>query len=139
VDLIQVISTLASSRGTSIGTPGAQIGIIQTETALPCLVNTLNPYFFEKLELGTFWSFWLTIQNTANRHVSNAFDLIGAFILFSLVRAAPRPPTQPRPFFWGGEVPKKRKSPLAPALALGHVCVGMGDVGVGEVAACWER
>ena len=81
---------MASSRGTSIGTPGAQIGIIQTDTALPCLVNTLNPYFFEKLELETFRSFWLTIQNTANRHVSNAFDLIGVFISFPLARAAAR-------------------------------------------------
>jgi hypothetical protein len=30
-----------------------------------------------------FWYFWLTIQNTANRHVSNAFDLIAVFISFS--------------------------------------------------------
>ena len=30
----------------------------------------------------------LTIQNTANRHVSNAFDLLGVFISFLLARAA---------------------------------------------------
>jgi hypothetical protein len=47
VDLIQVISTLASSQGTSIGNPEAQIGFIPTETALPCLVNTPRPYFFD--------------------------------------------------------------------------------------------
>jgi hypothetical protein len=27
--------------------PGAQIGFIPTETALPCLVNTPRPYFFD--------------------------------------------------------------------------------------------
>jgi hypothetical protein len=32
--------------------------------------------------------FLLAIQNTANRYVSNAFDLIGVFISFPLVRAA---------------------------------------------------
>ena len=32
---------------------------------------------------GNFWYFWLTIQNTANRHVSNAFDLIAVFISIS--------------------------------------------------------
>ena len=46
VDLIQVISTLASSQGTSISTPGAQIGFIPTETALPCLVCAPRPFFF---------------------------------------------------------------------------------------------
>jgi hypothetical protein len=30
-----------------------------------------------------FWYFWLTIQNTANWHVSNAFDLLSVFISFS--------------------------------------------------------
>jgi len=30
-----------------------------------------------------FWYFWLTIQNTTNRHVSNAFDLLAVFISFS--------------------------------------------------------
>jgi hypothetical protein len=34
--------------------------------------------------LRHFWYFWLTIQNTANRHVSNAFDLIAVFISFSV-------------------------------------------------------
>jgi hypothetical protein len=31
----------------------------------------------------TFWYYWLTIQNTANGHVSNAFGLLGIFISFS--------------------------------------------------------
>jgi hypothetical protein len=44
VDLIKVISTLVSTRGISIGTPGAQIGFIPTETALPCVVNAPSPY-----------------------------------------------------------------------------------------------
>jgi hypothetical protein len=35
-----------------------------------------------------FGNFWLTIQNTTNRHVSNAFDLPGVFISFPLARAA---------------------------------------------------
>jgi hypothetical protein len=32
------------------------------------------------------FGFRLTIQNTANRHVSNAFDLLGVFISFPLAR-----------------------------------------------------
>ena len=36
----------------------------------------------------TFGNFWLTIQNTTNRHVSNAFDLIVVLISFPLARAA---------------------------------------------------
>jgi hypothetical protein len=48
---------------------------------------------------------------------------------------APTHPTPP-PFLGGGKYQKKK---IALALALGHVCVGMGDVGAGEVAACWER
>jgi hypothetical protein len=35
-----------------------------------------------------FWYYWSTIQNTANRHVSNAFDLIAVFISFSLALCA---------------------------------------------------
>jgi hypothetical protein len=35
-----------------------------------------------------FGNFWLTIQNTTNRHVSNAFDLMAVFISFPLARAA---------------------------------------------------
>jgi hypothetical protein len=35
-----------------------------------------------------FGNFWLTIQNTTNRHASNAFDLIAVFISFPLARAA---------------------------------------------------
>jgi hypothetical protein len=35
-----------------------------------------------------FGNFWLTIQNTGNRHVSNAFDLLSVFISFPLARAA---------------------------------------------------
>jgi hypothetical protein len=31
----------------------------------------------------TFGNFWLTIQNTGNWHVSNAFDLLSVFISFS--------------------------------------------------------
>ena len=84
-----------------------------------------------------FWYFWLTIHNTANFHVSNAFDLLAVFISFPLVRAAARPLTLPRPFFWGREVPKKkiaccveggRLDKLASALAVGHVCVSVGVV-----------
>jgi hypothetical protein len=41
-------------------------------------------YFLPQFSFGNFW---LTIQNTANRHVSNAFDLIGVFISFPLARA----------------------------------------------------
>jgi hypothetical protein len=35
-----------------------------------------------------FGNFGLTIQNTTNRHISNAFDLLAVFISFPLVRAA---------------------------------------------------
>jgi hypothetical protein len=34
----------------------------------------------------SFWYFWLTIQNTTDRHVSNAFDLLAVFISFSIAR-----------------------------------------------------
>jgi hypothetical protein len=40
VDLIQVISTLASSRGVSIITLGVQIGFNPTEIAVSCFVFT---------------------------------------------------------------------------------------------------
>jgi hypothetical protein len=65
-----------------------------------------------------FWYFWLTIQNTANRHVSNAFDLLGVFISFPLARCCCccsscgfmllllRAPTPPRPLFLGEESTK---------------------------------
>jgi hypothetical protein len=70
----------------------------------------------------TFGNFWLTIQNTSNRHVSNAFDLLAAFISFPLARAAAaaavaadfaaaaagRPHPTPPPLFWGREVPKNK-------------------------------
>ena len=35
---------------------------------------------------GYFWYFWSTIQNTTNRHVSNAYGLLAVFISFPLVR-----------------------------------------------------
>ena len=43
-------------------------------------------YFF--ILVLYFGNFWLTIQNTTNRHVSNAFDLLAVFISFPLARAA---------------------------------------------------
>jgi hypothetical protein len=88
------------------------------------------------------------IQNTTNRYVSNAFDLIAVFISFPLARAAAvvaaadfcccgcASPPHPAPLFGGREVPKKTKSPVASALAVGHVCV---CVGVMEVAVRWAR
>ena len=42
-----VTTTLASSRSTTIGTPGAQVGFIPTGTAVPCLVYTPRPYLFD--------------------------------------------------------------------------------------------
>ena len=35
-----------------------------------------------------FWYFWLAIQNTTNRHVSNAFDLQAVFISLPEVEEA---------------------------------------------------
>ena len=46
-DLIQIRTTLASSRSTTIGTPGAQVGFIPTGTAVPYLVYTPRSYFFD--------------------------------------------------------------------------------------------
>jgi hypothetical protein len=72
----------------------------------------------------TFWYFWLTIQNTANGHVSNAFGLLGIFISFSggTQSMAVRPRTAGSsdqlcalpflvnpPFDGGKEIEKKRK------------------------------
>jgi hypothetical protein len=51
--------------------------------------------------------------------------------LLLLLRALP---PHPAPFVWGREVPKKRKSPEASALALGHVYVGVVEV---VVAFCF--
>jgi hypothetical protein len=71
----------------------------------------------------TFGFFWLTIHNTANWHVSNAFDLLSVFISFPLARAAAAaavaaadfcccccaPPPHPAPLFWGeGSTIKKK-------------------------------
>ena len=42
--------------------------------------------YLGEMHTAYFWYFWLTIQNTANRHISNAFDLLGVFISFSLAR-----------------------------------------------------
>ena len=36
----------------------------------------------------TFWYFWLTIQNTADRQVRNLFCLLAVFFSFPLARAA---------------------------------------------------
>jgi hypothetical protein len=76
----------------------------------------------KKIVHSAFWYFWLTVQNTANRHVSNAFGLIAVFILFPLVCAeageANFPfPLRPRiscarPFFFGGGGEKKRKKKI---------------------------
>jgi hypothetical protein len=55
-----------------------------------------------------------------------------------LSAAAARAPTPPRPPFLGKGNTKKIISPVASAVALGHVFVGVGVVGVGEVAACWD-
>jgi hypothetical protein len=44
-------------------------------------------------------------------------------IFLLLLRA---PPPHPAPLFWGGKYQKK--SPVASAVALGHVCVGVGVV-----------
>jgi hypothetical protein len=99
-----------------------------------------------------FGNFWLTIQNTTNRHVSNAFDLIVVFISFPLARAAAAaavaadfrccccwaPPPHPAPFILGEGSTKKIKSPVASRLAFGHVCVGVGDVGVSEVGVLFD-
>jgi hypothetical protein len=51
----------------------------------------------------SFWYFWLTIQNTTNRHVSKAFGLLAKFISFLLVRAAAAAAAADFRFFGGGE------------------------------------
>jgi hypothetical protein len=50
--------------------------LIREQADVPS-VFAWNPSF---LLVFFFWYFWLTIQNTANRHVSNAFDLIAFFL-----------------------------------------------------------
>ena len=96
-------------------------------------------------------NFWLTIQNTGNWHVSNAFGLLAAFISFPLVRAAAAagaaadfcccccaPPPHPAPFILGFGSTKKLKSPVASAVAVVHVGVYVGVVGVKFVES-WSR
>jgi hypothetical protein len=53
--------------------------------------STLQKETETKISLFLFFGFRLTIQNTANRHVSNAFDLIAVFISFSWRAAAGAP------------------------------------------------
>jgi hypothetical protein len=106
--------------------------------------------------LVTFGNFWLTIHNTANWHVSNAFDLLSVFISFPLARCCCcgscgflllllllllllRAPTRPRPPFLGEGSTKKRKSPVASELVLGHVCVGVGVVEVVLMSRCTAK
>jgi hypothetical protein len=62
------------------------------------------------------WYFWLMIT-TSQAH--SLLRVAGVFISFPLVRAA---------LCWGGKYQNKIKSPVASALALGHVCVGVGVV-----------
>jgi drug/metabolite transporter (DMT)-like permease len=91
----------------------------------------------------SFWYFWLTIQQQFHRSETYSVPLRylfrfapGALLLLLLrqlrifAAAAARTPTPPRPLFGGREVPKKGKSPVASALALGQVCVGVGVVEV---------
>jgi hypothetical protein len=58
-------------------------------------IHAKNPLFAEErtlmIEEFTFLVLLVAIQSTANRHVSNAFGLIGVFILFPLGRASARP------------------------------------------------
>jgi hypothetical protein len=72
----------------------------------------------------------------------NLFYLLAVFISFPLARAAAavaaadlaaaaaRPDPTPPPFFGGREVSKKIKSPVASAVAVVHVCVCVGVLGV---------
>jgi hypothetical protein len=82
----------------------------------------------------TVFGFRLTIQNTANWHVSNAFDLLSVFISFPLARCAPHP--IPPPLFWGGKYQKKenRLRRRWRFVSGGNVGVGVG-VGVEVVAS----
>jgi hypothetical protein len=68
----------------------------------------------------SFWYFWLTIQNTADRQVRNLFCLLAAFISFPEVREASAPfsssaafPCSPffgkTPLFMGGKEKKWKK------------------------------
>ena len=81
-------------------------------------------------------TFELTIQNTTIPQVRNLFSVIAVFISFPLARCCAPPPHPAPPFLRGGST--KKISPVASALALGHVCVGVcvvGVVGVCVVAA----
>jgi hypothetical protein len=124
--------------------PEPQIRVPNSAHLLLIAGFPLFPFLF-------FGNFWLTIQNTTNRHVSNAFDLLAVFISFPLARPAVAaavaaiffcccccaPPPHPAPLFWGeGSTIIKIKSPVASALAVKHFGVGVGVLSVGVVAAC---
>ena len=70
--LYDLLKYTLHSKGHRPATPGSRIAVI------------FGPNFAPDF----FWYFWLTIQNTANRHVSNALDLLGVFISFCLARAS---------------------------------------------------
>ena len=76
-----------------------------------------------KVAQSFFGNFWLTIQNTGNWHVSNAFDLLSVFISFPWRAVRPYPTPSP---FLGREVPKKTKK---------KKIVGVGEV---AVALCFS-
>ena len=102
----------------------------------------------EYVYMATFWCFWLTIQNTTNRHVSNAFGLLAVFISFPLVRAAAAvavaadfcccccAPTPPRPPFWGREVPIKKEILV---LAWAWRWMSRCSVSIIEATSEWNR
>ena len=80
--------------------------------------------FYDTNHTSASWYFRLTIQNTANRHVSSAFDFLAIFICFTrcalllllllllrqlrIFAAAAARPTPSRPHLWGGKVRKRR-------------------------------
>jgi hypothetical protein len=93
--------------------------------------------------MNFFWCFWFTIQNTTTPQVRNLFSVIAVIISFPLVRAAAAaaaadfcccccaPPLHPAPLYFRAKgSTKERKLPVAPGLAFGHACVGVGVVEV---------
>jgi hypothetical protein len=92
-----------------------------------------------KIVANSVFGFRLTIQNTANRHASNAFDLIAVFISFPWRAAAAAgfrycccaPPPHPAPSILGEGSTKKKKNRLwRRGLALGHAGLCVGEVKV---------
>jgi hypothetical protein len=81
-----------------------------------------------KWPVGMAFLLVLLVNDSEYSKSTGAKPILSPGCIFLVFPGALRAPTPPRPLLGGREVPIKRKPP-ASALALGHFCVGVGEVG----------